>query len=107
MKKNKPDIRIDIFVEDIYLKSIPIDAKYRKLKNITNDKKGSLKQLLAYRDSPRSFITFSGAKHIRKITIRLLQRLLFYTLKTLVLPLKLIFYLLNMVCYSMNLDLII
>ncbi len=65
-KKNKPDIRIDIFVEDIYLKSIPIDAKYRKLKNITNDKKGSLKQLLAYRDSPRSLLHLAGAKHIRK-----------------------------------------
>ncbi|HDF0902494.1 TPA: hypothetical protein PEC92_002722, partial [Staphylococcus aureus] len=65
-KKNKPDIRIDIFVGGIYLKSIPIEAKYRKLKNITGEKMGSLKQLLAYRDSPKSLLHLAGAKHIRK-----------------------------------------
>ncbi|HAR6242306.1 TPA: DUF2357 domain-containing protein, partial [Staphylococcus pseudintermedius] len=65
-KKNKPDIRIDIFVEEIYLKSIPIEAKYRKLKSITNKSRGSLEQLLAYRDSPKSFLHLENAKEIRK-----------------------------------------
>ncbi|OEK79676.1 hypothetical protein AST03_06850 [Staphylococcus equorum] len=64
--KNKPDIRIDIFVDDIYLKSIPMDVKYRKLKNITDKKRGALKQLLAYRDSPKSLLHLKGAKDIRK-----------------------------------------
>lgn len=64
--KNKPDIRIDIFIDDIYLKSIPMDVKYRKLKNITDNKIGSLRQLLAYRDSPKSLLHLKGAKDIRK-----------------------------------------
>lgn len=65
-RKNKPDIRIDIFVGGIYLKSIPMEAKYRKLKNITDANQGALKQLLAYRDSPKSLLHLAGAKDIRK-----------------------------------------
>lgn len=65
-RKNKPDIRIDIFVGGIYLKSIPMEAKYRKLKNITDANQGALKQLLAYRDSPKSLLHLAGAKNIRK-----------------------------------------
>lgn len=64
--KNKPDIRIDIFVNGIYLKSIPMDAKYRKLNIITNNQKGDLIQLLSYRDSPKSLLHLEGARDIRK-----------------------------------------
>ncbi|WP_394877499.1 DUF2357 domain-containing protein [Mammaliicoccus lentus] len=65
-KNNKPDIRIDIHINDIYMKSIPIDAKYRKLRNIMNKDKGALNQLLAYRDHPRSILHLEGAKEFRK-----------------------------------------
>lgn len=63
---NKPDIRIDIHINDIYMKSIPIDAKYRNLKNITNKKYGAVNQILAYRDHPRSILHLEGAKEFRK-----------------------------------------
>ncbi|MCJ0917236.1 DUF2357 domain-containing protein [Mammaliicoccus sciuri] len=64
--KNKPDIRIDIFVNEIYLKSLPMEVKYRKLKTITHKKRDILRQLLAYRDSPKSLLHLKGAKDIRK-----------------------------------------
>lgn len=73
---NKPDIRIDIFVCEIYLKSIPIDAKYRRLKNITGKKIGSLEQLLAYKDRPNSKFHLQGAKSYKRKNHRIINKVI-------------------------------
>ncbi|PTJ86093.1 hypothetical protein BU032_13680, partial [Staphylococcus simulans] len=65
-KKNKPDIRVDIFVNNVYIKSIPIEVKYRKLKQIADNNKGVLTQLMAYKDSPKSKFHLPGAKPFRR-----------------------------------------
>lgn len=73
-RKNKPDIRIDIFVNHIFLKSIPIDVKYRKLSNITHKDKGSLDQLFAYKDSPSSIYHLEGAKEYKRKNHRIINK---------------------------------
>lgn len=53
-KRNKPDIRIDIFIDDIkYTGSILLDAKYKKLLNIISSSysRKQIEQLREYRNS--------------------------------------------------------
>lgn len=59
-KRNKPDIRIDIFDSNCYTGSIILDAKYKRFPNIiTQNNPGSRKQreqLREYRNAPSSSI---------------------------------------------------
>ncbi len=47
-RKNRPDIRIDIFVDGFFVQSIPIEVKYRKLYLITSRDKGNIEQMKSY-----------------------------------------------------------
>ncbi len=58
-RKNKPDIRLDIFIkEDLYLGSIILDAKYKNLKALMRERNegfaGVAEQFRAYRNDPDS-----------------------------------------------------
>jgi hypothetical protein len=59
-RKNKPDIRLDIFDrEDRYLGSIVLDSKYKRLERLMRDKSeyghaGVAEQFRAYKDDPHS-----------------------------------------------------
>lgn len=46
--KNRPDIRIDIFIDGFFVQSIPIEVKYRKLYKITSKDKGNIEQMKSY-----------------------------------------------------------
>lgn len=52
--KNKPDIRIDFLIDNVYVKSLPIDVKYKNLSSLIDSNNNTFNQLTAYRDSPRS-----------------------------------------------------
>ncbi|TDM20532.1 DUF2357 domain-containing protein [Macrococcoides canis] len=47
-RKNRPDIRIDIFIDGFFVQSIPIEIKYRKLYLITSKDKGNIEQMKSY-----------------------------------------------------------
>ncbi len=47
-EKNKPDIRIDIYIDNYFVQSLPIEVKYRKLNKITHKTEGNIKQLKYY-----------------------------------------------------------
>lgn len=64
--KKKPDLRIDIHINDIYMKSIPIEVKYRKLRQITDKSNNVYKQLMSYRNGPNSKIHLLGAREFRR-----------------------------------------
>jgi len=63
---NKPDIRIDLYIDDVFVQSIPIEIKYRKLHKITKKQKGNIEQLKAYAYNLVSIHHFKGYKdHVR------------------------------------------
>lgn len=66
--KNKPDIRIDIFVNKVYINSIILDSKYRKLKNIISRTNHSLEQLNSYASSLSSLLyeSYNDSAKIRR-----------------------------------------
>lgn len=66
--RNKPDIRIDIFLSDKYTGSIILDAKYKKLANIiiNSEDNRQIEQLQDYRNSTLSTISFEIPEYLKK-----------------------------------------
>lgn len=76
-RKNKPDIRIDYFVNHNYIYSIPIDSKYRKFNSIFNENDyGDMEQLRAYADSPKSNLHLKDANDIRRKHHKVISKVL-------------------------------
>lgn len=53
-KNNKPDIRLDIYIEGEFVKTLPIEVKYRRLNSIIRGKNNSISQLKSYSYNLRS-----------------------------------------------------
>jgi len=64
---NRPDARIDLYEDEVYIGTIVLDFKYRPIWHIWNDKKlnpryriDTMRQLISYRENLKSVYLFQG-----------------------------------------------